>query len=87
MLLTAVVVVIAMWAVPTTAQGAQGPGPVGWRWIPELGQAYCDNFYDGPPMATTPSGAPWTELQQQQVHWCYSEALGYWVPTSPTYYS
>ena len=81
------VMVLATWALPAYAVSPRDPGPVGSRWIPELGQAYCDNFYDGPPMATTPSGAPWGELHQQWVHWCYSEAMGYWVPTSPTYYS
>jgi hypothetical protein len=81
------VMVLATWALPAYAVSPRDPGPVGSRWIPELGQAYCDNFYDGPPMATTPSGAPWGELHQQWVHWCYSEAMGYWVPTSSTYYS
>ena len=80
------VMVLATLAVPAHAVSPRDPGPVGTRWIPELGHAYCDNFYYGPPMATTPSGAPWPELSKQQVHWCYSEAKGYWVPTSPTYY-
>ncbi len=79
------VMVLATWALPAYAVSPRDPGPVGTRWIPELGQAYCDNFYYGPPTATTPSGAPWTELHQQHVHWCYSEATGSWVPTSPTY--
>ena len=83
------VMVLATWALPAyAASSPSDPGPVGARWIPEAGRAlYCDNFYDEPPMATTPSGAPWAEIQKQQVHWCYSEAKGYWVPTSPTYYS
>ena len=83
----AVVMVLAMWALPAYAVSPLDPGPVGLRWIPEVGQElYCDNFYGGPPMATTPSGAPWAELQEQWVHWCYYETKGYWVPTNSAYY-
>jgi hypothetical protein len=48
---------------------------------------YCDNFYYGPPMSTTPSGAPLPEIHKQWVHWCYVDTKGYWVPTNPSYYS
>ena len=78
------VVMLASWALPAYALSPRDPGPVGVRVLPSLGTAYCDNFYDGPPMATTPSGAPWADIQQQQVYWCYSEAQGYWIPTSAT---
>jgi hypothetical protein len=87
LLIGVAVMVLATWALPAYAVSPRDPGPVGSRWIPELGQAYCDNFYDGSPTATTPSGVPWAEIQKQQVHWCYSETKGYWVSTSPTYYS
>jgi hypothetical protein len=63
------VVVLATWALPAYAASPCDPGPVGWRWIPEEGQAlYCDNFYYGPPMSTTPSGAPLPEIHKQWVH-------------------
>jgi hypothetical protein len=61
------------------------PGPVGWRELPSFGSAYCDNFYDGPPMATTLSGAPLGGIRQQHVYWCYPENTGYWIPTSVTF--
>ena len=81
----AVVVLATMLALPAYAASPSDPGPVGYRLIPEEGQQlYCDNFYDGPPMATTPSGAPWQEIQEQWVHWCYLDT--YWVPTNPSYY-
>jgi hypothetical protein len=79
--------VFAAWALPAYAASPRDPGSVGYRWIPEAGQAlYCDNFYDGPPTATTPAGAPWGELQEQWVHWCYVDTKGYWVPTNASYY-
>jgi hypothetical protein len=81
------VVVLAAWALPACAASPRDPGPVGYRWIPEAGRAlYCDNFYDGPPTATTPSGAPWAEIQERWVHWCYVGTKGYWVSTNPAYY-
>jgi hypothetical protein len=88
LLIWVAVMVLATWAQPAYAASPLDPGPVGLRWIPEVGQElYCDNFYGGPPMATTPSGAPWAELQEQWVHWCYLETKGYWVPTNSAYYS
>ena len=53
------VLVLATWALPAyAASSPRDPGPVGARWIPEAGRAlYCDNFYDGPPMATKPPPA------------------------------
>ena len=82
------VLVLATWALSAyAASSPRVPGPVGARWIPEAGRAlYCDNFYDGPPMATTPSGAPLPEIHKQREHWCYVETKGYWVPTNPSYY-
>ena len=82
------VLVLATWALPAyAASSPRDPDPVGARWIPEAGRAlYCDNFYDGPPMATTPSGAPLPEIHKQWVHWCYVDTKGYWVPTNPSYY-
>ena len=48
----AVVVLATMLALPAYAASPSDPGPVGYRWIPEVGrELYCDNFYDGPPMA------------------------------------
>ncbi len=59
------------------------PGPVGWRELPSYqGWAYCDNFYDGPPSASTPSGQPWPTATEQQVYWCHSENKGSWIPVS-----
>ena len=82
------VVVLAIWALPAYAASPRDPGPVGWRWIPEVGQAlYCDNFYDGPPIATNPDGSPVTEYHKQHVYWCYPEQQeGFWIPTSASYF-
>jgi hypothetical protein len=83
------VMVLTTWALPAygAAPSPSDPGPVGLRWIPEAGRAlYCDNFYYGPPMATTPSGAPLAEIHKQWVHWCYLDTEGYWVPTNASYY-
>jgi hypothetical protein len=79
------VMVLATWALPAYALG-QDPGPVGWQTKPgTTSPVYCDNFYNGPPMATTPSGDPLSEVHKQQVYWCYSEEQGYWIPTSATF--
>ena len=79
-------IMLATWALPAyAAPFTRDPGPAGSRWISEARAVmYCDNFYDGPPMATKPNGEPWADIQQQQVYWCYSENEGYWIPTSAT---
>ena len=83
-LIGAAVMVLATWALPAYAYSPQDPGPVGYRYLPSVGQAYCDNFYDGPPVSTTPAGTSWQGVQLEQVYWCYSENTGYWIPTSAT---
>ena len=77
-----VVLALATGVLPASAQSYE-PGPVGWREVPSYGSAYCDNFYDGPPMATTPAGGPIPAALQGHVYWCYPESTGYWVATSP----
>jgi hypothetical protein len=74
--------VLSTWAQPAYAVSPRDPGPAGSRDLPSFGRAYCDNFYSGPPMATTASGAPLPELHKQWVYWCYPENTGYWIPTS-----
>jgi hypothetical protein len=67
---------------PAYAVSPRDPGPVGQRVLPSLGSAYYDNFYDGPPTATTPAGEPWKGAQLELVYWCYyPENTGSWVPT------
>ncbi len=84
LLLLLLMVLLATWAaaLPAHAVSPKDPGPVGYRYLPEIGRAYCDNFYNGPPQATTPAGGAWQGVQLEQVYWCYSESKGYWVPTS-----
>jgi hypothetical protein len=82
-----VVVILATGALPAYA-APQDAGPVGYQTAPgTTAPMYCDNFYNGPPMATTPSGDPLPELHKQQVYWCYSPSQGIWIPTSATYFS
>ena len=76
-----VAVILATGTLPAYA-APQDPGPAGSRDLPSFGRAYCDNFYSGPPVATTPSGAPLPEIHKQWVYWCYPENTGYWIPTS-----
>jgi hypothetical protein len=82
-----VVIILTTWALPAYA-APQDAGPVGWQtntggssWM------YCDNFYNGPPIATNPDGSPVTEYQKQHVYWCYPEQQeGFWIPTSASYF-
>ena len=86
LLIGVAVMVLATWALPAYASAPQDPGRVGWQIKPGTTQPmYCDNFYNGPPMATTPSGDPWSEFHKQQVYWCYSEEQGYWIPTGASF--
>jgi hypothetical protein len=78
------VVMLASWALPAYALSPRDPGPVGVRVLPSLGSAYCENFYDGPPVASAPSGDPLRGIQLEWVYWCQQKSTGYWVATSPT---
>jgi hypothetical protein len=78
-----VALALATGALPAVAQSYEA-GPVGQRELPNYGSAYCDNFYDGPPTATTPAGGPIPDALQGHVYWCYPDITGYWVATSPT---
>ncbi len=81
-----VVIILATSALPAYA-APQDAGPVGWQTKSGTHWMYCDNFYDGPPIATNPDGSPLSEFHKQHVYWCYPEEQeGFWIPTGASYF-